>query len=408
VVTIFRGHLLTPRAAGGWLDVPDGALEVAEGRIVSAGKARRHDVDLRPHLLIPGFVDTHAHVPQVALCGVHPESLLDWLKDSVYPLEAEFQGGLAAELTKKYFQEMLACGTTAAALYTSAWPDSVSACFEVAREKGIHAWIGPPLMDVGAYRRGKVLEEAEQLARRWHGHKQRFAVTPRFALSCTPELLEGAGDLARRLGLPVQTHLNENREEIRAVRRRFRRPCLDVYEKAGLLREDSLFAHCVWMEKTEWRRIPRVAHCPSSNLFLKSGLMDWPAASGSGAVLSLGSDVGAGPGLSLYRVMRVAWALHATRWGKGPGPEDLLRMATAGGARALGFEDIGTLEPGRSADFQVLDWNRIVPAGAPPAESTHDLISRLVHRAGRSSILQVYVAGRPALDRPSRGPMQLV
>lgn len=398
-MTIYRGHLLTPRARGGWLDLEDGALEVEDGRILSVGVARRHDVDFRPHLVIPGFVDTHAHVPQFPLCGVHPESLLEWLRDSVYPLEAEFQGGIASELTKRYFQEMLSCGTTAAALYTSAWPDAVSSCFEVARERGIHAWIGPPLMDVGAYRRGKPLEEAEQLARRWHGRKQRFAVTPRFALSCTPELLKGAADLARRLSLPVQTHLNESREEIREARRRFRRGELALFEKAGLVPEDTLFAHCVWMGKSEWRRVRRVAHCPSSNLFLGSGVMDWPAAARSGAALSLGSDVGAGPGLSLYRVMRMAWALHATRWGKGPGPEELLRMATLGGATVLGFDDIGTLEPGRSADFQVLDWNRIVPAGAPPAESTHDLVSRIVHRAGRSSIRQVYVAGRPALNR---------
>lgn len=398
-MTVYRAHVLTPLEAGGWSVLPDGAIEVAEGRIVSVGKAKRHDVDLRPHLVVPGFVDTHAHIPQLAVCGVHPGSLLEWLTQWVYPLEAEFQGGRARELTRRYFEEMLGNGTTSAALYTSAWPESVDAAFEAAREHGVHAWIGPPLMDVHAYRRGRVLQEAEELARRWNSPQQRFAVTPRFALSCTPELLKGAGELARRLGLPVQTHLNESPEEIREVRARFKKDALDVYADAGLVGERTLFAHCVHLAPREWRRVPRAAHCPGSNLFLNSGVMDWEAAQRSGATLSLGTDVGAGPDLSLYRTMRVAWAVHAVKAGKGPGPEELLRLATLGGARALGFRDIGSLEAGKSADFQVLDWNQVVPAGAPPAESAHDLVSRIVHRGGRSAIRQVYVGGRCVVDR---------
>jgi guanine deaminase len=398
-VTVYRGHILTPIRGGGWVDLPDGTLEVRDGAIVSVGRGRKHDFDLRPHLLLPGFVDTHAHVPQLSLCGVHPEGLLPWLRKWVYPVEAEFQGGRAVELSRRFIQEMLANGTTAAGLLTSAWPESVDACFEAARDAGVHAWIGPPLMDIGAYRRARILEEAEQLAKRWHSPRQRFAVTPRFALSCTQELLEGAGDLARRLDLPVQTHLNENPDEIREVRHRFHKPYIDVYEAAGLVRPMSLFAHCVWMKKRDWSKVRRVAHCPTSNLFLKSGVMDWAGARKSGATLSLGSDVGAGPDLSLYRVMRMAWEIHAVGGTRGPGPEEVLRMATVGGAEALGFDEIGSLEPGKSADFQVLDWNEIVPAGAPPAESAHDLVSRIVHRGGRSAIRQVYVAGKLMVDR---------
>jgi guanine deaminase len=366
------------------------------------GRAKKHDYDLRPHLLVPGFVDTHAHIPQLPMCGVHPEGLLPWLRKWVYPLEAEFQGGRAVELTRRFFQEMLANGTTAAALYTSAWPESVDAAFEAARDLQVHAWIGPPLMDIGAYRRGRVLAEAEDLARRWHSPRQRFAVTPRYALSCSQELLDGAGDLAKRLDLPVQTHLNETADEIREVRHRFHKPYVDVYAEAGLLRPKSLFAHCVHMTSRDWSRVGHVSHCPASNVFLRSGVMDWRAAKRSKAQLSLGSDVGAGPDLSMYRVMRAAWETHAVRWGEGPGPEELFRMATLGGAEALGFTEIGSLEPGKSADFQVLDWNQIVPAGAPPAESAHDLVSRVVHRGGRAAIRQIYVAGRLQVDR-SRG-----
>ncbi len=398
-MTIYRGHILTPRRSGGWADIPDGTLEVQGGAITAVGRSRKHDVDLRPNLIIPGFVDTHAHVPQLSVCGVHPDGLLPWLRKWVYPIEAEFQGGRAIELTRRFFMEMLANGTTSAALLTSAWPESVDACFEAAREAGMHAWIGPPLMDIGAYRRARVLEEAEDLARKWDSKTRRFAVTPRFALSCTQELLEGAGDLAKRLGLPVQTHLNENPDEVREVRHRFHKPYIDVYDEAGLAGDLALFAHCVHNHARDWKKVRRVAHCPSSNLFLQSGVMDWSAARRSGAVLSLGSDVGAGPSLSMYYVMRCAWETHALRAKQGPGPEELLRMATLGGAEALGFENIGSLEPGKVADFQVLDWNQIVPAGAPPAESAHDLVSRIVHRGNRAAIRQVYVSGRLLVDR---------
>jgi guanine deaminase len=398
-MTLYRGHILTPVAGGGWADLPDGVLEVREGLLASVGKSRHHDFDLRPHLIIPGFVDTHAHIPQLPMCGVHPVGLLPWLRKWVYPLEAEFQGGRAVELTRRFFLEMLSNGTTAAALYTSAWPESVDAAFESARDAQMHAWIGPPLMDIGAYRRGRVLEEAAQLARRWDSPRQRFAVTPRYALACSQDLLEGAGDLAKRMNLPVQTHLNETQDEIREVRHRFHKPYIDVYEEAGLLSASSLFAHCVHMNSRDWKKVRNVSHCPTSNVFLRSGLMDWKAAKRSKARLSLGSDVGAGPDLSLYRVMRGAWETHAVGEGAGPGPEDLMRLATLGGAEALGFRDIGSLEPGKAADFQVLDWHQIVPAGAPPAESAHELVSRVVHRGGRAAILQVYVAGRMLVDR---------
>ena len=151
---IYRGHVVTPTAASGWADWPDGRMDVDGDRIRAVGpwhRAGRH-VDLRPHILFPGLVDTHAHVPQLPICGVHPEDLLTWLRKWTFPLEQQFRGERARDLSRRFMQEMLAQGTTTAALYTSAWPDSVDACFAAAEEVGIHAWIGPPLMDEGAYR----------------------------------------------------------------------------------------------------------------------------------------------------------------------------------------------------------------------------------------------------------------
>jgi guanine deaminase len=404
---IFRAHILTPRDDGDWGDWADGRLDIDNGVIRAAGPWRRtaeRYTDVRPHLMLPGLVDVHAHVPQLPVCGVHPENLLDWLQKWTFPLEARFRGARARTLSAGFLHEMLGHGTTTAALYTSAWPDSVIACFDVARQAGIHAWIGPPLMDVGAYRKvttRRVLDEARDLARLDSPHL-RFAVTPRFALSCSMDLLAGAGDLARELDLPVQTHLAEQQEECRAVRRRFHRSYVQVYERAGLIGTHSLFAHAIWLTDREWKHLSRaaIAHCPTSNLFLDSGVMNWWHA--QTARVGLGSDVGAGPDLSIFRVARSAWTVHLLT-GAAPEAADLLRAATLGGAHALGFDDVGSLEAGKSADFMLLDTARVIPPGAPDVESTDDLLSRILHRAGRSSISQVYVAGRLMVDNGQAG-----
>jgi guanine deaminase len=403
VRTTYRGHVLTPIGQAGWADWTDGRLDVQDGRVIHAGPwksagrsatAPAHVVDLRPHILFPGLVDTHAHVPQLPICGVHPENLLEWLRKWTFPLERQFRGERALALSRVFMRVMLEQGTTTAGLYTSAWPDSVPACFAAAEEIGIHAWIGPPLMDVGAYRRvttRRVLDEARDLSR-LDTPTRRFAVTPRFALSCTRELLEGCGALAREKNLPIQTHLAEQQAECHAVREQFGQEYLDVYQSTGLVTPHSLFAHAIWLTAREWRRLApcAVAHCPTSNVFLGSGVMDWQRAQVSR--VGLGSDVGAGPDPSIFRAARMSWTVHVLR-GCAPGPADLLRAATLGGARALGFDDVGSLEAGKSADFLVLDADHIVPAGAPSAESSEDLLSRILHRAGRSSINRVYVGG---------------
>lgn len=394
----YRARILTPTNEGHWQDWPDGRLDVRDGRIVSVGAWRRSArdyTDLRPHILMPGLVDTHAHVPQLPVCGVHPESLLEWLRKWTFPLERRFRGERARELSQRFLQEMLAHGTTTAALYTSAWPDSVEACFAAAEQAGIHGWIGPPLMDEGAYRpvtTRRVLDEARSLAR-LDRPTLRFAVTPRFALSCTRELLEGCGTLARDLNLPIQTHLAEQQPECEAVRQRFGQEYLDVYEQAGLVGPRSLFAHSIWLTAAEWRRLApcATAHCPTSNVFLGSGVMNWQRARTTR--LGLGSDVGAGPDLSLFRVARMSWTIYSLK-GPAPGAADLLATATLGGAKALGLEhEVGSLEAGKAADFVVLDAGHIIPAGAPTAESTEDLLSRILHRAGRSAVRQVFVSG---------------
>ena len=389
----------------GWADWPDGHIEIEGGSVLAVGawrsrRGRADYLDLRPHIVFPGLVDVHAHVPQLAVCGVHGDNLLAWLRHWTFPLESRFRGDRAWELSHRFMREMLAQGTTTAGLYTAAWPDSVEACFAAAEEIGIHAWIGPPLMDAGAYRKvttAQVLREARELAA-LDRPRLRFAVTPRFALSCTRALMEGAADLARERQLPIQTHLAEQRAEVREVRRRFRRGYVEVYERAGLIGPRTMFAHCIWMSDRDWRRIASaaVAHCPTSNVFLGSGVMDWKKA--HVARVGLGSDVGAGPDLSIFRVARMAWTVHSLA-GCTPSAGELLRAATVDGAAALGFDEVGSLEVGKAADFILLDREHVIPAGAPSAESTDDLLSRILHRAGRSAIRQVYVSGRLVFER---------
>ena len=401
---VVRGHVVTP-FGDGWADWPDGHVEIEGGSVLSVGpwrsrKGRADYLDLRPHIVFPGLVDVHAHVPQLAVCGVHGDNLLAWLRHWTFPLESRFRGDRAWELSRRFMREMLAQGTTTAGLYTAAWPDSVEACFAAAEEIGIHAWIGPPLMDAGAYRKvttAQVLREARELAA-LDRPRLRFAVTPRFALSCTRALMEGAADLARERQLPIQTHLAEQRAEVREVRRRFHRGYVEVYERAGLIGPRTMFAHCIWMSDRDWRRIASaaVAHCPTSNVFLGSGVMDWKKA--HVARVGLGSDVGAGPDLSIFRVARMAWTVHSLA-GCTPSAGELLRAATVDGAAALGFDEVGSLEVGKAADFIVLDREHVIPAGAPSAESTDDLLSRILHRAGRSAVRQVCVSGRQVLDK---------
>jgi len=401
---VVRGHVVTP-FGDGWADWPDGHVEIEGGSVRSVGpwrsrRGRADYLDLRPHIVFPGLVDVHAHVPQLAVCGVHGDNLLAWLQHWTFPLESRFRGDRAWELSHRFMREMLAQGTTTAGLYTAAWPDSVEACFAAAEEIGIHAWIGPPLMDAGAYRKvttAQVLREARELAA-LDRPRLRFAVTPRFALSCTRALMEGAADLARERQLPIQTHLAEQRAEVREVRRRFHRGYVEVYERAGLIGPRTMFAHCIWMSDRDWRRIASaaVAHCPTSNVFLGSGVMDWKKA--HVARVGLGSDVGAGPDLSIFRVARMAWTVHSLA-GCTPSAGELLRAATVDGAAALGFDEVGSLEVGKAADFIVLDREHVIPAGAPSAESTDDLLSRILHRAGRSAVRQVCVSGRQVLDK---------
>jgi guanine deaminase len=404
IPTLLRGRALAPRADAHRFDlIPDALLEIgADGRFLRVEPAPPGCDVPETHpgaVLLPGFVDTHVHFPQTRVVGSATGPLLDWLARTVFAEESRFAERTYAEVVAREFCDaLIAQGTTCAAIYGSSHPEATDALFAELDRRGLRGFAGLTLMDRGAPAEVLMpapwaLEACRALADRWHGHdggRLQFAVTPRFALSCTSELMRGAGRLAAERGLLVQTHLSENRAEIEATHDVFPE-CADylaVYERHGLVGERSIFGHAIWLSEGEWVRMAArnaaIAHCPDSNFFLGSGLMPLRKALDRGVRVGLGSDVGAGRTFSLRRVAARAYDVALLR--DAPvAPEALLWHATLGGARALGIADrVGRLAPGYDADLVAVD----VPAHAG------DLFDALLFRDDHGPARAAYVRGR--------------
>jgi guanine deaminase len=373
----FRGTLVwftgDPRTARDALRcIEDGLLVLDAGRVVSAAPYQERPgvdvVDYRGRVLMPGFVDAHVHSAQTDVIASPSDNLLDWLDRHTFPAEARFADAAYAREASEYFiDELLRNGTTTAAVFPSVHPESVDACFEAAARRGLRMVAGKVMMDRHCPQ--AVRDEAESsyrdaqaLIRRWHGRERlAYAVTPRFAPTSSERQLELAGRLLEEhAGLLLQTHLSENEEEVRWVRELFpwARNYVEVYARYGMIRPGALFAHCLHLDSGEWDRLAAggaaAVHCPSSNLFLGSGLFDLAAARRTGAAVSLGSDVGGGTSFSMLRTMHDAHKVARMR-GVPFDALDGFYLATLGGASALGMQEhIGSFQPGREADFIVL------------------------------------------------------
>ncbi len=431
-----RARLLSPLGGGGVLDEPDGIVEVdARGRIGRAGawpvaEAPASVVDLRPLVLMPGMVDLHAHLPQLPNAGLGSGlDLLTWLDRYIFPLERAYDRSVAERQAPAAWRAFAAAGTTTVVAYAAIWPDSTDAAFEAAAAHGIRAVIGKVMMDRGTYDTAidprEILEtslrQSDELASRWHGHddgRLRYAFTPRFAVSCTAEMLRDSAALARRHGAHWQTHLSEDPGEISEVGRLFpgARDYLDVYERAEALGPRALLAHAIHLSDEEVARLVQsgssVAHCPASNLFLSSGLMPLGAYRAAGMRVGLGSDVAAGPEISMFSVMRAGAVTQrflelAGRADSSAAlrPLDWLRIGTLDGAEALGLEaEIGSLEAGKQADLIAVDprYTTPLPDDEPPA-AADDLMGRLIFRPHSNMVRSAWVRGRllggpPGLD----------
>ena len=435
-----RARLLSPLTDGSTLWEPDGLIEVdGQGRLASVGPAAGRlatavatspgevgeVVDLRPLIVLPGFVDAHVHIPQVPAAGLGAGlDLLTWLERHVFPLERAFDAAAAERLAPQVYRAMAAAGTTTFAGYGAIWPDSLAACFRAAEAHGIRAILGKVMMDRLSYderltpeqRRDASLRQSAELCERWHGAadgRLRYAFTPRFAVSCSADLLRESAVLADHYGATWQTHLSEDQGEISTVRGLFpeARDYLDVYDRAGGLGARALLAHAIHLSGREVARLVEsrsaIAHCPVSNMFISSGVMPLARYRAAGLRIGLGSDVAGAPELSIVTQMREGFYQQSSRRSMDPQqppvpePLDWLRLGTLGGAEALGLgADIGSLEAGKDADLIVVDVDRCRPPEAAPVETPEEAVSRLVFRERPGMVQGAWVRGRrlPAME----------
>jgi len=415
--TLHRGRVVTPRATGEILDIPEGALLLDDaGRLQAVGPAPQLEMahldatwfDHGEALLLPGFVDAHVHLAQVLVRGRVAGSLLQWLEEVIFPAEALFRDPAHARRAAKLFVgDCIRNGVTTAAIFPTSHPEATGVCFEVLAESGLRACMGLVHMDRGAPEElclssSASLDAAQELAARWHGHdggRLRYVLTPRFAPACSPGLLLELGRLLEQVkGLGMQTHLAETRAECARVAALFpaARDYLGVYEEAGLVGPGSLFAHAIHLEDGALGRLARqkagVAHCPSSNLFLKSGRFPYERHQQAGVRFGLGSDVAAGPELSPFRVMRDAYMLQPKLFLPA---RELFWRATLGGAQALGLDNItGSLEPGKEGDFLVVEPRARPEIAAQAPTDLDSLLAALIFLGDDRLVQEVYVRGR--------------
>ena len=362
--------------------IDDGLLIVENGYVRETGEAEAllpglsEDVEVVEHrdkLIIPGMIDCHVHFPQVDIIASYGEQLLDWLNRYAYPVEQKFADAAhAAEVADFFVDELLRNGTTTALVFATVHPQSVDAIFDKALQQNMRLLAGKVLMDKNCPE--ELRDDAQSgytdslaLINKWHGKgRLSYAITPRFAVTSSEGQLAEAGRLAsEHPDVYVHTHLAENKDEVELIAKQFSwsRSYLDVYEHFGLLRERSVFAHCLHLDDRDQKSMAdhggAIAFCPSSNMFLGSGLFDLRSAHDKGIRVGLGTDIGGGTSLSMLRTVSEAYkVLHLL--GQGLPPFDALYLATLGAARALYLEDrIGNFEPGKEADFVVLDAKAI-------------------------------------------------
>lgn len=324
--------------------------------------------------IAPGFVDLHIHYPQTDVIGSPAEGLLPWLEHYTFPHEKQFSDPAYAHAVSGFFlDELMRQGVTTALSFATAHPVSVDAFMAEAQKRRLRMITGKVLQDRHSPEglrdtdTAQSLSETEDLIRRWHGvDRLGYAITPRFAPTSTPEQLHGAGELAEQFPeVWIQSHVAENLDEIRWVQTLFpeARSYLDVYDRAGLLRQRAVYAHCIYLDETDRQRMAEVgataAVSPTSNLFLGSGFFDYSASDAAGLRYGLASDVGGGTSFSPFHTMHAAYTVarqSVGRAGISLSPEHLWWQHTAGAAQALDLTGkVGNLLPGCEADFVVLN-----------------------------------------------------
>jgi guanine deaminase len=409
---------------------PDGLLILEHGRVKDLGpydalKDQYADVAVTTYsdkLIVPGLIDTHIHFPQTEMIAAYGEQLLEWLNQYVFPVEGKFQDkSYAQQIAAIFLNELLKNGTTTALVFTTVYPESVEAFFEEAEQRNLCMIAGKVLMDRNAPdflldTPEAAYEESKRLIQKWHKRgRLHYAITPRFAVTSTDEQLRMAGKLLQEFpDVYLHTHLSENVKEVELVAQLFPDTAgyLDVYDRAGLVKERSVFAHGVQLREDEFQRLSEaqaaIAFCPTSNLFLGSGLFNLERAKSaeSPVKVGLGTDVGAGTSFSLLQTANEAYKVAQLR-GQKLSAFKALFLATLGGARALMLDDrLGNFEEGKDADFIVLDLRatpllalRNPTATATSLEELADRVFATLILGDDRSVNATYILGELAYDQ---------
>lgn len=409
---------------------PDAIVAMADGKITHFGAA--HQVrDLLPRgtkvevygkdtVILAGFIDCHVHYPQTQIIGAYGEQLIDWLNTYTFVAEQQFADKeYARAVAKVFLKECLRAGTTTAAVYCTVYPQSVDAFFEEGEALGMRMIAGKVLMDRNAPdaltdtpKQG--YDESKALIRRWHGRgRNLYAVTPRFAPTSTPEQMEMTGALwAENPGTYLQSHVSENKTEVAWAKELYpeRKGYLDVYDYYKQLGPRAIYGHGIWLTEDELRRCHEtgtaIAHCPTSNAFLGSGLFNLKSALKRERPVRVGlaTDLGAGTSFSMLQTLNAAYKV-AQLSGNPLSAGYAFYLATRGTARALYLEDkIGSIAPGMEADVIVLDLKStpLIEYRMRYCKSFDEALFIQMTLGDDRAVLATYVAGRLAYGRPEK------
>jgi guanine deaminase len=397
----------------------EGALVIADGKIIDRGNkedmlARHGDSatvkEYHNKIIVPGFIDTHIHLPQTEMVAAYGEQLLTWLKEYAFPTEMKFADkNHARQVSEVFLSELLRNGTTTALVFGTVHPQSVEAFFEVAQAKGLRMIAGKVMMDRNCPETlqdtaEQGYQESKSLIEKWHGvDRLSYAVTPRFAPTSTPEQLNACQKLLQEYpNVYMHTHTSENLAECDWVKELFpeSKDYVGVYEDAGLLRKRSVLAHGIHLNDREIDCLKRtdtaIAHCPTSNMFIGSGLFKLKELQSRGVKVSMGTDIGAGTSFSMLQTFNEAYKVQQLQGQRLTAFEGLY-LSTLAGARALDLEGvIGQLEPGCDADLVVLDpfATPLLEFRLQNSQSLHEMLFALMMLGDDRCIYRTYSFGK--------------
>lgn len=394
------------------LDIKDGLLVVNDkGAIVSCGPFDASYSDkvthLKDRLIIPGLVDCHSHIPQLDERGKHGATLLAWLEKYIFPAEKAFANlKVVEDVATRFFKKLILNGTTTSGLYATVHEQATNRCFEIAKASGVRCFIGKVMMDQHSpagliESTNDSLKKSEALCAKWHGVENgrlMYAFTPRFAPTCSLNLWKGVGNLACESGAYLQSHIAETKGENERVRELYPefKDYVELFEKTETLGPKTILAHAIYLSQSEFDRFAKtgtkIAHCPTSNFFLKSGWMPISLVEKSKITFGLGTDVGAGTSMSIFTSMRHA---DYSQLDTVVTPAKAFYLATLGGAKTLSLDKItGSLEKGKCADFCVVNVEGIDPRYKLSELDTDEVLSLLMYRGGGGVIEAAYVEGK--------------